>query len=57
MPNPTENDAEEESLQLVENKRLMKNKIGLTDGRVAVMLITAILMIDQIIKIAVKTDL
>lgn len=57
MPNPTENDAEEESLQLVENKRLMKNKIGLTDGRVAVMLITAILIIDQIIKIAVKTHL
>ena len=57
MPNPTENDAEEESLQLEENKRLMKTTIGPTDGRVAVMLITDILIIDQIIKIAVKTRL
>ncbi|MGI6223717.1 MAG: lipoprotein signal peptidase [Prevotella sp.] len=35
----------------------MKKKFGLTDGRVAVILIAAILIIDQIIKIAVKTHL
>ena len=34
-----------------------KKLIGLTDGRVAVILIMAILIIDQVIKIAVKTHL
>jgi signal peptidase II len=36
---------------------MKKAKLGLTDGRMAWMLIIAILVIDQIIKIEVKTTM